>query len=245
MTLPESAIITGAAGGIGSALARKLAAGGTRLVLAGRTLATLEPLAAELGARAVCCDVTDSEQVVELVRVAQEDLGEIHAAAHCVGSILLKPAHLTTLDEWRAVMDVNLNSSFYLLSALARPMMKSGGAITFVTSVAGERGLSNHEAIGSAKAGLAGLVRSAAATYAKKNLRINAVAPGLTETVLASPITSNENAKKFSEALHPLGRLGRPEEIAQAISFLLSPENSWITGQVLSVDGGLSTLQAS
>ena len=206
---------------------------------------TLQPLATELNARAVVCDVTNPEQVAALVKTAQEELGEIEAMAHCVGSILLKPAHLTTLEEWQAVMEVNLNSSFYLLRELARPMSKSGGSIVFVTSVAGERGLSNHEAIAAAKAGLAGLVRSAAATYAKKSLRVNAVAPGLTDTPLASPITGNEAARKFSEALHPLGRLGNPEEVAQAISFLLSPENGWITGQVLSVDGGLSTLQAS
>jgi len=245
MTFPETALITGASGGIGSQLARQLAAGGTRLVLAGRNMEKLAPLAQELGAHALTADVTRPDEVKALVDGALAHLGSISAVAHCVGSILLKPAHLTTAEEWHAVIDLNLNSSFYLLNQLARPMSQSGGSLVFVSSVAAERGLSNHEAIAAAKAGLAGLVRSSAATYAKKQFRVNTVAPGLTDTPLAEPITGNENARKFSEALHPLGRLGTAEEIASAISFLLSPSNSWITGQTLSVDGGLSSLQAS
>ncbi len=243
MIATKTALITGANGGIGSALARKLSASGTQLVLAGRNTAALESLATELGAHAITCDFTQPEQVASCVTEALTHLGEIQSAAHCIGSILLKPAHLTSVEDWQSVMDTNLNSSFYLLQNLARPMMKSSGSIAFVTSVAAEKGLANHEAIASAKAGLAGLTRSAAATYAKSGLRVNAVSPGLTDTPLASPITSNEQARKFSEAMHPLGRLGTPEEIASALFFLLSPDNTWITGQTLCVDGGLSSLQ--
>lgn len=243
MTGPQTAFITGANGGIGSALARKLASAGTKLVLAGRNTTALEALASEIGAKALICDFTNPEEVGICVTAALEELGTIEAAAHCIGSILLKPAHLTSVDDWKAVMDTNLNSSFYLLNKLARPMMKAGGSIAFVTSIAAEKGLSNHESIGAAKAGLAGLTRSAAATYAKNQLRVNCIAPGLVDTPLAAPITGNEAAKKFSEAMHPLARLGTAEEIANALFFLLSPENTWITGQSLSVDGGLSSLQ--
>jgi NAD(P)-dependent dehydrogenase (short-subunit alcohol dehydrogenase family) len=243
MTAPKTAFITGANGGIGSSLSRKLAAAGTRLVLAGRNADSLNALASELGASAMVCDFTKPDEVATCVASALAELGEIEAVAHCIGSILLKPAHLTSTADWHAVMDTNLNSSFYLLNQLGRPMSKSGGSLAFVTSVAAEKGLANHEAIAAAKAGLAGLTRSAAATYAKSGLRVNCVAPGLTETPLAAPITGNESARKFSEAMHPLGRLGTPDEIASALSFLLSPDNSWITGQTLSVDGGLSSLQ--
>ena len=243
MTAPKTALITGANGGIGSSLARQLAAAGTQLVLAGRNTGELEKLAAELNCKALTCDFTQPEEVATTVKAALEHLGEIQAVAHCIGSILLKPAHLTTTEDWQSTMDTNLNSAFYLLNNLARPMMKSGGSIAFVTSVAAEKGLSNHEAIGAAKAGLAGLTRSAAATYARNQLRINCVAPGLTDTPLASMITGNESARKFSESMHPLGRLGTPAEIASALFFLLSPDNTWITGQTLSVDGGLSSLQ--
>ncbi len=242
-TAPRTALITGANGGIGSALARKLKAAGSRLVLAGRNAEALSALGTELGARVIVCDFTRPDEVASCVKEALAELGEIEAVAHCIGSILLKPAHLTSVDDWNAVMDTNLHSSFFLLQQLGRPMSKSGGALAFVTSVAAEKGLANHEAIAAAKAGLAGLTRSAAATYAKSGFRINCVAPGLTDTPLAAPITNNEAARKFSEAMHPLGRLGTPDEIASALFFLLSPDNSWITGQTLSVDGGLSTLQ--
>ena len=104
-------------------------------------------------------------------------------------------------------------------------------------------GLANHEAIAAAKAGILGLTLSAAATYAGQNLRVNAVAPGLTETPLTAALTSNETSRKFSEAMHALGRLGKPEDVARAIMFLLDPANSWITGQVLEVDGGLSSVR--
>lgn len=243
MTAPTTALITGANGGIGSALSRKLAAAGTKLVLAGRNSEALAKLGQELGAPTLTCDFTQPDQVASCVADARSELGEIEAVAHCIGSILLKPAHLTSTDDWAAVMDTNLNSSFHLLHNLGRPMSKTGGSLVFVTSVAAEKGLPNHEAIAAAKAGLAGLTRSAAATYAKSKFRINCVSPGLTDTPLAAPITGNESARKFSEAMHPLGRLGNPEEIASALFFLLSPDNSWITGQTLSVDGGLSTLQ--
>lgn len=243
MTPPKTALITGANGGIGAALSRKLHSGGTRLVLAGRNENELRKLASELEAPSIVCDFTQPDQVASCVASALEELGEIEAVAHCIGSILLKPAHLTSISDWQSVIDTNLNSAFYLLQNLARPMSKSGGSITFISSVAAEKGLSNHEAIASAKAGLAGLTRSAAATYAKNQLRVNCVAPGLTDTPLAKLITGNESARKFSEAMHPLGRLGSPQEIASAIYFLLSPDNTWITGQSLSVDGGLSSLQ--
>ena len=244
MTGPKTALITGANGGIGSALSRKLHSAGTRLVLVGRNEEALKNLSSELGAKSLFCDLTHPDEVASCITAAIEELGEIEAVAHCIGSILLKPAHLTSISDWQSVIDTNLNSAFYLLHNLGRPMSKSGGSIAFVTSAAAEKGLSNHEAIASAKAGLAGLTRSAAATYARNQLRLNCVAPGLTDTPLAAPITGNESSRKLSEAMHPLGRLGTPDDIANALFFLLSPDNTWITGQTISVDGGLSSLQA-
>jgi len=101
----------------------------------------------------------------------------------------------------------------------------------------------NHEAIAATKAGVAGLALSAAATYARYNIRVNCVAPGLTRTPLTQALTKNEAALKLSAALHPLGRIGEPDEVASAIRWFLSPEQSWVTGQMLAVDGGLSSVQ--
>jgi 3-oxoacyl-[acyl-carrier protein] reductase len=117
------------------------------------------------------------------------------------------------------------------------------GSIVLVSSCAAQIGLVNHEAISAAKGAIDALVRSAAASYAEKQVRVNAIAPGLVDTPLSHPITSNELALKTSIGFHPLGRIGKPEEIALAIKWLLSDQSSWITGQVLSVDGGLSHIK--
>ena len=121
--------------------------------------------------------------------------------------------------------------------------MNNGGSVVLISSAAAMAGLANHEAIAAAKAGIIGLTVSAAATYAPQNLRVNAVAPGLTETPLTATITNNETSRKFSESMHALGRIGKPEDVARAIVFLLNPQNSWITGQVIAVDGGLSRVR--
>ena len=163
--------------------------------------------------------------------------------ANCVGSILLKPAHLTSEEEWDAVVSTNLKSAYAAVRAAARAMT-AGGSVVLVSSAAGRLGLANHEAIAAAKAGVIGLALSAAATYAPKGIRVNAVAPGLVRTPMTARITGNEAALKASTAMHALGRIGEPEDVASAIAWLLDPVQSWVTGQVIGVDGGLATLRS-
>jgi NAD(P)-dependent dehydrogenase (short-subunit alcohol dehydrogenase family) len=238
-------VILGGSGGIGSAVARQLVSGGASVALAARRSEPLEELAAELGgADTGTLDATKLSEVESFVRSVADEHGGVDGIVNCVGSILLKAAHQTSEDEWRQTLAANLDSAFATVRAGAKVMGRSGGSIVLMASAAATVGLPSHEAIAAAKAGVIGLARSAAATYAPKGIRVNAVAPGLVDTPMSAKITGNEMMLKASTAMHPLGRIGRPEEIASVISWLLTETGSWVTGQVIGVDGGLGSVRA-
>ena len=245
---PPVHLILGATGGIGSVLATQLHAHGARLVLAARNGARLDVLGAELGAATVLIDATQPADIERAVEMAVTTFGRLDGAANCVGSLLLKPAHLTRADEFDDVLSVNLRSAFSLVRSATRAMMSNaepaGGSIVLVASAAARIGLANHEAIAAAKGGVIGLTLSAAASYAAKQIRVNCVAPGLVRTPLTARITGSATAEQSSLNMHALGRLGEPADVANAIAFLLDPANSWITGQTLGVDGGLGTVRS-
>ena len=219
-------------------------AGGGQVFLAGRDAAKLEALGSELGMPFGTVDAADLNAVDVCADAAAEALGDLTGISNCVGSILLKPAHLTSPAEWQATLAQNLTSGFGCVRAAGRVLKADGGSVVLVSSAAARIGLANHEAIAAAKAGLEGLVRSAAATYAKQRIRFNAVAPGLVRTPLTRGLVSTELAEKASLVMHPLGRLGEPGDVARAIAFLIDPAQDWITGQVLGVDGGLADVKA-
>ncbi len=245
--MPDSnpvVLLLGATGGIGADLARRLAARGARLVLGARDADRLEALAAETGGLAVPLDATDPDAVKAAAERAVAEYGRLDGAANLVGSILLKPAHLTSPDEFEQTLRLNLTTAFNLVRAAAKAMYSSGGAIVLMSSAAAGVGMANHEAIAAAKAGVEGLARSAAATYAPRGIRVNAVAPGLVRTPLAARLLASEAAEAASAAMHPLGRVGEPAEVAEAVDWLLDGARSgWITGQTLRVDGGLATVR--
>jgi NAD(P)-dependent dehydrogenase (short-subunit alcohol dehydrogenase family) len=242
---PRSVLILGGTGGIGAALARRLHAEGCRLVLAARDADRLAALGTELDAATLAVDATDPAAVDAAVALAVERFGRLDGAANCVGSILLKPAHLTSPDEFARTIAQNLTTAFNLVRSAARTMVRQGGgSIVLVSSAAARRGLVSHEAIAAAKAGVEALARTAAASYARQGIRVNCVAPGLVRTPLAAALTANEAALKASTALHPLGRIGEPDDVASALAWLLHPAQGWITGEVLAVDGGLAQVQA-
>jgi NAD(P)-dependent dehydrogenase (short-subunit alcohol dehydrogenase family) len=232
-------LILGGTGGIGQAVCAGLQDLGVSVHAVSRTRP--EPSSNET-IQYHAGDVTDFDEVSRCFVAASESDRPVTGVALCVGSILLKPAHLTTTDEWREVLDLNLTSAFAVTRAAGK-YMKNGGSVVLLSSSAASIGLANHEAIAATKAGIEGLVRSAAATYAPRSLRFNAVAPGLVRTPLTEPITRNARSLEASERLHPLGRIGDPRDVASAILWLLDPAQSWVTGQVLGVDGGLATVK--
>jgi len=240
-TQPVIAIL-GAYGGIGSALAHQLIAKGQTVVLGGRDQQKLASLAAELDSSGIQVDGRDFDQVDQFLSGAAEK-GQLTGVVNCAGSVLLKPAHLTTRAEFDDVIETNLTTAFAVVRAGARQLRKQGGSIVLMSSAAAAVGLANHEAIGAAKAGVAGLAISAAASYASRNIRVNAVAPGLVDSGATRRIVENEKALEASLRLHPLGRIGRPEDVARLIAWLLDPENDWMTGQVIQLDGGLASLK--
>jgi NAD(P)-dependent dehydrogenase (short-subunit alcohol dehydrogenase family) len=239
----QHVVIIGATGGIGRALALRLAARSTRLTIAARGTERLHALAAETGALAIAADATVSADVDTVFTEAASSGVPVDGAVNLVGSILLKSAAATTDDEWRQTMALNLDTAFFIVRAASRAMRGGGGSVVLMSSAAGRVGLMSHEAIAAAKAGVIGLAQSAAATLAPQKIRVNAIAPGLVATPLAERITGNEASLKASTAMHPLGRIGQPEEIAALIEFLLDPANSWITGQTFGIDGGLATVR--
>jgi NAD(P)-dependent dehydrogenase (short-subunit alcohol dehydrogenase family) len=244
-------LILGGSGGIGSALARRLVARGASVHLAARNEAPLAALAADLAAEfpgtgnlsLEALDATDPDAVRAAALNAKNRYGRLDGIANAVGSLLLKPAHRTSLAEFRAVIDQNLVTAFGAVAA-AGEVINGPGSVVLFSSVAARIGLANHEAIAAAKAGVIGLALSAAATYGAKGLRINVVAPGLTATPLTAGITGNPLVAKASAAMHVLGRLGEADEPARAAEFLLDPQSAWITGQVLGVDGGLGSVRS-
>ncbi|MFZ4984180.1 MAG: SDR family NAD(P)-dependent oxidoreductase [Blastocatellia bacterium] len=239
-------VIFGATGGVGSALARRVARriGTQRLLLVGRNAEKLDNLSAEIGAETRVADATSIADVDAAIEFAVERFGRVDGVANCVGSLLLKPVHLTSELEWAAVINTNLGSAFAVTRAAAKAMTQTGGSIALVSSAASRIGLANHEAIAAAKGAINGLVLSAAATYGPRGIRVNAVAPGLVRTPLASRITGNDAALKASTAMHVLGRIGEADEVASGLDWLLDPAQSWVTGQIIGIDGGLGSVRS-
>lgn len=233
-------VIVGATGGIGAALSARLAARGARLWLLARDQERLTALADEVGAAGTTSvEASDPDALQAAIEAAAGELGGVDGIANLVGSLLLAPADRTSTEEWNETLAVNLGSAFGVVRAAGKLMRRSGGAVVLMSSAAAGHGLPNHEAIAAAKAGVEGLARSAAASYATRGVRVNVVSPGLTVTPLTERLTSNDLQREASEKMHALGRLGEADDVSSAVAWLLDPAQSHVTGIVLPVDGGL------
>ncbi len=239
MNMENHLILFGASGGIATALRQCLEKQNWRITAVTRNPENvLDP---GPHTRIVKADATTESGVRAAFAFAETEFGIPSTSVNCLGNVLLKPVHRTSVLEFSEVMKLHVFSSFLILRE-ACGKMKPGSSIALLSSVAVQTGLHNHESIAAAKGAIEGLTRSAAATYAPKGIRVNAVAPGLTET----PATANlckEPARSISEKMHPLGRIGQPRDVASALAWLIDPEQSWVTGQILHIDGGLGQLR--
>lgn len=233
-------LVMGGTGGIGSEVVRGLTEAGAHVLAMARDESRLDELARETGAAVVAADASDFDAVEQAATQAKEQWGRLDGIVNCVGSVLLRPAHMTSAAAWRETLSKNLDTAFAAVRTGGK-LLGDGGSVVLVSTAAVRSGLPNHEAIAAAKGGIEGLVRSAAATYGPQGIRFNAVAPGLVRTPLTERITGNERAAEASRSLHVMGRFGEPAEIASAIVWLLDPAQGWVTGQILGVDGGLGS----
>ena len=242
------AIVTGARGGIGAEVVARLRSAGHRVAAVGRDAASLAEVPADAH---LAFDTTTPEGAAAAIDACRSQLGAAPALlAHCVGSTLIAPLHRTTAAQYREVMRVNLDSAVFMLQAWLEALRGagaggagSGGAAVLASSVVARIGVANHEAIAAAKGGIEALARSAAATYAPLRLRVNVVAPGMTETPLTANMLKLDAMREGAGKQYPLGGVQSASQVADTIAWLLSDAASRITGQVIAVDGGFTTVR--
>jgi NAD(P)-dependent dehydrogenase (short-subunit alcohol dehydrogenase family) len=236
----RSALVTGGGSGIGLACARRLAADGAAVTICGRSEERLRAAADEHGLNWVVCDVTDEDQVATAVAVAAGHGGGLHVAVANAGSSLaVGPIVMTDAAAWRATLDLNITGTFLTIKHAAPVISKSGGgAIVATSSIAGALTHRDLAAYTTSKAGLEMLVKNAADELGEFGVRVNAVRPGLVPTDASGPLVDDGPTYQDYLDQMPLGRHGEPDEVASAVRYLVGDEATWVTGQILAVDGG-------
>ena len=243
-----TALVTGASGGIGSAIARALASQGARLAISGSNSSKLRSFREELndeykhdsGAHVeITCDLSDTKQVEELIPAAVDTLGQLDILVNNAGITRDNLAMRMKDEEWEQVIKINLEAAFRLMRASARPMMKARfGRIITITSVVGATGNPGQMNYAAAKAGLVGMTKSYAQEVASRGITANCVAPGFIRTAMTDVLPDAQ--KDALNSRIPMGRMGESDDIGSAVAFLASREAGYVTGQVLHVNGGMA-----
>jgi NAD(P)-dependent dehydrogenase (short-subunit alcohol dehydrogenase family) len=240
------ALIPGGCGGVGQAVAAQLAQAGWQVAATTRSLDAPHVRQQTHAYPVIVADVSCREGALQAIEECLRIYGQPpNGLVNCAGSVLVSPLHRTRESAYRQCLQANLDTAFFSLQAFTAACMDAGqpGAAVLVSSVAASRGIVNHEAIAASKAAIEGLTRSAAATYARKQIRINAVAPGMMRTPATEHLFKMANAERQFSAQYPLGRFGEVTDVAHAVTWLLSDDATWVTGQVLPVDGGFTAVR--
>ncbi|MDB4189475.1 SDR family oxidoreductase [Candidatus Pelagibacter sp.] len=235
--MSEKYLIFGATGSVGSSLAEQLKNSGNDIHLVARNESEVKAIAEKLGCSYTVADVLE-DGFIEKVK---SDINDIKGVAYCVGSIDLKPLRMVTEADMNKCMKLNLYSAIEAIKGFQESLKKNKGSVVLFSTVAAQRGFTNHTIIASAKAAVEGLTVTLAAEFAP-NIRVNCIAPSLSKSKIAEPMLKNPAIAEGIAKAHPLKRLGEGKDSAALAKFLITEESSWITGQVIAVDGGRSKL---
>lgn len=239
------AIVTGGSRGIGFATAKLLSEKGANVIITSKNSLKLKEAASTLqNVIAIPSDIKYQEQVNQVVQKTIQQFGKIDILVNNAGIFpTIKLLHEITESEWKEVIDVNLTGQFRFMKAVIPHMLEQGGSIINVSSDAGLKAYVGFhaDAYSVSKAALNLLTKSAALEYAKNKIRVNCVCPGAVETDMLKPFIQNEKDRQIMESQHPLGRIGQPEEVAEAILYFASDDAGWVTGSILAIDGGESS----
>ncbi len=235
--MSDKYLVVGATGSIGSNLAEQLVASDKEIHLVGRNENQTQSLAQKLNCNYTVTDVLEDGFVEKI----KSDIQDIKGIAYCVGSIDLKPLRMVNEDDFNKCMKLNLYSAVNLIKGFQESLKNNKGSIVLFSTVAAQRGFTNHSIIASTKAAVEGLTVSLAAEFAP-NIRVNCIAPSLTNSKIAEPMLKNKILAEGIAKAHPLKRLGEGKDSASLAKFLITEESSWVTGQIIAVDGGRSKL---
>ena len=239
----KTALVTGASGGIGAAIARVLHAQGAQVALSGTRRDALESLASELGEGAHVCpgDLRDAAEPDVLIEAAEAAAGPLHILVNNAGMTRDMLSMRMRDEDWQAVLDVDLSAPFRLARAALRGMLRRrAGRIINISSIVGVTGNAGQANYAAAKAGLIGLTKALAQEVASRGITVNVVAPGFVVTPMTNALNEQQRARLTSAI--PLGRLGQPDDVAAAVAYLASDEAGWVTGATLHVNGGMAML---
>ena len=239
----KKALVTGASGGIGGAISRVLHAQGVEVALAGRNRQALERLKSELGnnSEVIVGDFSQADTVESMLEKANEFLGGIDILINNAGLTRDNLALRIKDEDWQAVIDINLTTAFRLSRSALRSMMKSRwGRIINITSIVGATGNAGQANYAASKAGIVGMSKAIAAEVAGRGITVNCIAPGFIDTAMTQSLNDDQIQKMLDSI--PIGRLGRPEDVAACAAFLASEEAAYITGQTLHVNGGMAMI---